>query len=539
MIKLLVKNRIKSVLASIVGREKGGKTVKASMGKIILFAFLYLYIAVVFVGLSAMMAFSLGAVLIPMGASWLYYGIFMLATLSVVFIFSIFETKSELFEGKDNELLLSMPIRPRDVVASRVSIVLIYNYLETLIVMAPAIVAYAIFSSGDPVGIIGGVAVALLLPLFATALASAVGYLVAMITRRMRKNSFVTLAISLAFLALYMLGYTYLMNGMEEFLENVGNNVAQIGENVRILYYLGSSALLSPIPLCLLAAVCIGAAAIAYYLISRSYVKLVTDVRGAKRAQYREKKSNQKSALFALIRKEFKKFISSSTYMLNSAIGLVFEVVLAVVAVINKSAISEALELFSEELGISGSDFIAPLMVVAILLMGSMNTMSASALSLEGNNLWILKSLPLSAKEVLLSKALPQIIITAPPALFASVMMIIATEASLVYVPFLIIIPQIANVAFAVFGLVINVAFPKFSFDNDAQPIKQSLAVFITMMSQMLLMVIIAIACVALTMLGLGLLSLVLVFVLLSVLAVVITALLLTLCARRYEALSV
>jgi len=193
MIKYLIKNRLRSALGAMVGKGKGGAVKKASAGRIVGFTLLYAYVIGTFLLLSSIVSFSLGAVLIPGGASWLYFSVFMIASFSIVFIFSIFETKSELFECKDNDLLLSMPIKPKDIVISRISVVLIYNYIEELIIMLPCIVSYSIFSRGDIIGVLGALVMSMLLPLFATAIASGVGYVVAIVSKRTKKNSFVTL----------------------------------------------------------------------------------------------------------------------------------------------------------------------------------------------------------------------------------------------------------------------------------------------------------------------------------------------------------
>ena len=95
--------------------------------------------------------------------------------------------------------------------------------------------------------------------------------------------------------------------------------------------------------------------------------------------------------------------------------------------------------------------------------------------------------MPVSDREVLLSKVIPQITITLPPTLVSSVLFIIATSAPIKYWAFFILTPIVAGILFALLGLVMNVAFPKLVFENEVQPIKQSLAVFLTMMSQLVL----------------------------------------------------
>ena len=116
-----------------------------------------------------------------------------------------------------------------------------------------------------------------------------------------------------------------------------------------------------------------------------------------------------------------------------------------------------------------------------MVFLPGMVMISASALSLEGKNLWIIKTLPISDKTLLLSKTLPHIILSIPSSVITSILLIIATSASPEYWLFFILTPLVATVAFAIFGTVVNTAFPNFEFHNEAQPIKQSLAVFIVL----------------------------------------------------------
>ena len=486
MIKILVRNRLRSLLGTLVGKRKSGDIKKATVGRVIAFVALYAFVILSFASFSAVVAYEMGRVLIPIGASWLYFSLFMLASLSVIFIFSIFETKSELFECKDNDLLLSMPIKPKDIVASRILVVLIYNYVEGLVVMLPCIIVYAIFSL-DIVGIIGGFLVLMFIPIIATALASAVGYLVASISKKLKKNSFLIVGISVVFLLLYFWGYNALINNFSAFLENIQDAGGLDGSSMPLLYYIGSAALLKPICTLILICASIGIGALAYFVISKSYIKIVTENYGVKKAVYKSTSYKAKRSLYALIAKELKRFSTSATYMLNSGLGLIFEVIVGVLAVFNRSVISEMGTALFANSSASPQTAIMPSMVAAILLLSSLNVMSACSLSLEGRQLWILKTVPLKDREVLISKFMPQIILTVPPTLLCSILFMIATSAPIEYWLFFVLTPIFASTFSAIFGVVINVAFPKFDFENEVQPIKQSLSVFIVMMAGMLI----------------------------------------------------
>ena len=120
-------------------------------------------------------------------------------------------------------------------------------------------------------------------------------------------------------------------------------------------------------------------------IISVRYVKIATSNIGAKKIKYEASKTDAKSPLFALVGKELKKFFTSAIYMLNSGIGLIFTVAVAVLALVKKPMLHEiALVLFGS------LDYLAPALAIGLVFLSSMNMMSASALSLEGKNFWII-----------------------------------------------------------------------------------------------------------------------------------------------------
>ncbi len=521
MIKLLVKNRLRGTVS---GMLKQGK--RASKGKIALFAVLFAYLFACVIFLSATFAYMLGSVLIPTGAAWLYFAMFILASFSAVFLLSIFETKSELFDCKDNDLLLSMPIPEKALVISRTIVVLIFNYLIQALVILPAAVVYAIISR-DAIGVIGVLAVSLFTPLLATALSTGVGYLVARVSKRTNKSTLITIILSLAFIFLYFWGYNALITGIEGFLANF--NPEELKGNLKIVEFIGNAALLNPISLISLIAVCTLLSFFVYCLIARNYISMATNNRGAKKIKYEARKINVRSPLFALCKKELNKFFTSSMYMLNSGIGLVFTVILSVVAVINKPMLAEiSTALFG------GENYLAPALAIALVFLSSMNMMSASALSLEGKKLWVLKTIPVKDSTVILSKVLPQIIVTTPPVLISSILMIIASGAEAIYWPFIILTPFLANVAFAFLGLIFNILFPKFDFDNEVQPVKQGLASFLTMLTQMIISILALVITVALMLLGLPLISALAGFALFLLLSAVFALILFIPCKQKY-----
>ena len=115
MIKTLIGIRLQSVFSGLVsGRKKNGKE-SVSKGKLIGYTLIYLYLAVVLVGMFVLYARFMAPSLVAFELDWFYFAIFNASAFAVVFVLSIFETKGLLFECKDNELLLSLPIKPKHI----------------------------------------------------------------------------------------------------------------------------------------------------------------------------------------------------------------------------------------------------------------------------------------------------------------------------------------------------------------------------------------------------------------------------------------
>ncbi|MBQ8584312.1 MAG: hypothetical protein IJ488_06885 [Clostridia bacterium] len=534
MIKTLIGLRLRQTLSSLGGKKKDGTRKPLSVPKLILYGILYLYVIVVFAGMFTLMALGMASVMIPAGLDNLYFALFMLISFMVIFVFGIFETKSHLFDCKDNELLLSMPIKPEHIVLSRVFTLLIYNYLECALVMLPCIACYAALG-GSPLGIIGGVIVFLFLPLLALTVSAAFGYLVAILSKKFKRNTLFTTVISIAFIALYFVFYSWLMeSGTEDMTpEAMGELAAKLG----FIGILGSVATLHPFYTPLFVILSAGISFGAYMLISHSYVSIVTSGGKVKKNKYRAERLEKRSAVYAFTKKELSRFFSSSTYILNSAMGLIFAVMLSVVALFSGGE----LILFAEMLSLDGIDGFGALYALGaalLSLLGSMTYISAASVSLEGKSLWIPRTMPISGREVLLSKTLAHIIIAGIPTLLSSVLLIIALGVAPEYMAFYILSPLLTCAVSAVFGSVINTAFPKFEFKNEAEPIKQSLSTFLVMMALLLFEALIAVGTFIMSVIGLALLSAVLGLVLRIVVLCALTFVMFTASARKFERFS-
>ena len=110
-----------------------------------------------------------------------------------------------------------------------------------------------------------------------------------------------------------------------------------------------------------------------------------------------------------------------------------------------------------------------------------------SSISLEGNRLWILKSLPIEPKDIFKGKIITNLIITIPAAIVANIIFYIGLKFEIKYLILNVMISIVFAGISAVLGLIINLYFPKMDWTNPTTVVKQSASVMITILGLLIL----------------------------------------------------
>lgn len=156
------------MLSFLSGSGRGKK--RRSKGGLALYALLLVYVVAVFGFLFYQMMGVLCTPLISSGLSWLYFALAGTMATALGVFGSVFAAQSQLYEAKDNELLLSLPIPPGRILLARMLVL----YAQTLIfeatVLIPCILVYQNTEGTPPLGIVFFLMLMLLLPLLALAL---------------------------------------------------------------------------------------------------------------------------------------------------------------------------------------------------------------------------------------------------------------------------------------------------------------------------------------------------------------------------------
>ena len=216
---------------------------------------------------------------------------------------------------------------------------------------------------------------------------------------------------------------------------------------------------------------------LAYVLLNRSFIRIVTTRRGQVKVRYEKKAMRASSQDAALYRRELARLTSSSGYMLNAGLGLVFELVLAVLAVVKRRELLGALTAIPELYAAA-----APILLLACMMVSGMVFFTASSVSLEGKSYWIVRSMPVETKKVLQAKLSLSNSLAIAPALLMTLAAALAlrlpvAETALLLACQLLFVLLTANV-----GLMEDLRHCNLDWINETQAAKQGAGVLLSML---------------------------------------------------------
>lgn len=491
MLKSLIKIRLQGIFMRSM---KGSKKQKITVGKIILMLFILAYIAVIFGMMFGYMFDQILQPFIMIGFEWLYFGIMAVLVVLLCFIGSVFTTQQEIYGAKDNELLLSMPIKTRDILLSRIFVVLIINYVYEALVALPCFIVYFSQVPFHIIKLLLFIIVIITLPLLALTLSCVFGWLMAMIMKRIRNKTIITMIISLGFLGLYF----YVINKLPDYLISLIANGKTIGEAIRNtlfpIYHLSIAISETDIVSLILYLLCVLLPfALVIYLLSKNFISIATSKPLSKKVKLKDSDIKSSSQKLALFKRELKHFTSNPMVMLNAALGIAFTVVMAGALLVKGKELVDMLEIIPSQFEDMINEFMVPLLCIAVIGTNSMNIISSALISLEGNRLWIIKSLPIKTKDILQSKLALHLALCIPPGLLFSVIGSIVFSLNVIDCLIVIIVPVVFTIFEALFGLLVNLWKPKFDWVNETVVVKQSASVMITLFSTMALVILIGI----------------------------------------------
>jgi len=471
-----------------------------------LLCLLLLYVVVVLGGMMVVTFLSLSP-LVEMDMGWLYFAVAFLMGSAFTIFGSVYTTQNQLYNAKDNALLLSMPVTMQQICLSRLIPLLCSSAFYMALVTLPAICVY-LFRYGLTAGILlGFLAMFLCMTLICQTLSCILGWVLHQILSRVRNKAVGSLLFMVLFLVLYFWVYGKLMTSLESNAGAITDmlmymaNLVQGWGFIPLQIGMACGYSITSCLIILLITLLICAAGYSFLIITYRHALVHTVSHSTVRIHKTRKRIS--SPVLAICRKECRKFFTSSVYLTNMGIGILMILAAAVAGVLLRNKIDPMLAVFPLDMRI-------PAIMGILGFTLSTAVISAPSISLEGKNLWILAALPLSCKTILWGKLLFHLIAVLPVSALCVLVLGITYGLSPLSILCVLLYALAMGTMTGAMGLLFNLRFPRFDWINEAYPCKQSVATGLGMFVPMAIGILSPVLYLLLIAVGLGVWSLLL-----------------------------
>jgi ABC-2 type transport system permease protein len=453
-----------------------GFDIKKNKTKAILIFIAILYALVALLGTFGYMFFDLGKMLNEMNQVHLLLSFAAIYGLGFTMFTVLLRTSGYLFYYKDYEILAPLPIHSRKLFISKLLVLLIMIYFVNFMITLPMMFSYFYWNGFNFFGLLIYLLGIILLPLLPFMFVSMLSLGISLLTSKMRYSKIINMILMIGLLV----GFLFLSFSMNNTTVNPLTGQIDLFSDIT-KYYLPFKWFNQAVDeLSILSLVYILGSHVGLFLVYVYFVEKLaafTNKRGIRsQIKYKQKtlKYQEKPVVVSLVEKEVKRFFSSTLYALNSGIGMVLLVIMSVASLFFKADIESIL---SQEIGFSVASEMMILIVFGFSI--GMTYTPAISLSLEGKQLWILKSLPIKPSTVMLSKILFNLILIVPIAYVSLVMIGIALSIKLVSILIILLLILVFAILVSCMDAVINLYLPKFDYNNETEVIKQSAGAFL------------------------------------------------------------
>ena len=405
---------------------------------------------------------------------------FFLVTSVFILFTNIYHIKESLFTFRDYDLLMSLPINRKVILASKFINLYTTSMIYVLLFMIPCLLAHVKYIEVNFVFYLLYFLTMFIIPLIPIIVASIIGTIITTISSSFKHKNISSYIINILFIAVVFYVSFSMQNAESIDMANIGNSMVKMFNQYYPLTGIYMNIMNNHDILSLVYFLIIPIIMFSIYivLINKIYPFVRTNLLNIKTvSDYHIKLYQSKSPLRALYIKEIKRYFSSVNYVLNTAIGcIMLMVMLFIITFIDSSKIDAILNIPNISNIIKGY---APFVLGTVC---AMSCTTNSSISLEGKNLWIMKSIPVAPIKIFMSKILVNLTILIPTIIIATIFMSIYLKASLTMIILLLFTSLAYSLFTSFFGLILNLTFPDFNWTSEIKVIKQSMPSFLGVM---------------------------------------------------------
>ncbi|MBF4806185.1 MAG: hypothetical protein HXM47_06315 [Pseudoleptotrichia goodfellowii] len=399
---------------------------------------------------------------------------YMLAVSSFAILFlTIFYSNGILFGSHDMEALLSLSVKGLYIISSKFMFMYLLNFFIGLMFMLPGGIVWVGSESLGAVDIILFFLSILFVPLIPMCIALCMGIIIVVASSFFKRKNIVALIFSFAMIG--AIGYMAVSAMGNE--NSIGIILAK---QITGLYPISKLFMqYYNFPMYIGEEFFIFLSTAVFYIfikiVSAKYGLLNTLAKTIPGYADNKETYNRKSLFVALYKKELGRFLSSYMEVLNAGFGVILLCVFSIFLLFNP------VEQIGRYVGIENINEyfsnLSPLFIAAMLVI---SCQAASAISLEGKNIWILQSSPAKVKTILNSKIALNLTLHMIGYIISVFVFILKLDMNFIQIFNLIIVPICYSLFITVTGVALNKKYPNYNWESEMIVVKQSMPVILS-----------------------------------------------------------
>ena len=425
---------------------------------------------------------------------------FLIFSISVMtFIEGIYKSGSLMFNCKDDQLLLSLPLKRRTVLFVRIFKFYVFELLFNSLFLVPIMIAYIRWGANiDYTYYLTCLVMLFVLPIIPIVFSCFAGLIISSLASRFKYKNASQIIISMCFLTLIF----YISFNMDNVLNYLVSHATSINDLITKIYYpAGVFAKLVTefnfLDLIIFVFINIIIFLLSIFILSKFYFKINSRIKNvsvsSKKVNVGDLVIKSNSKVKSLVKKEINTFFKTPVFIINAGFSLVLYVIATIIILVKFDSVVPILTDSNNGLGLTEELIFNNLsiFIFGLLSLTAFTTsITNSVISLEGKGINILKSLPIKVKTILMSKVLAALVITTPVLLVCDVILFIKFKISIIESVLLITLSVLMPLVSHFIGIIVNLKYPKFDFESSAEVVKQSTSSFISVMVGMVLLIV-------------------------------------------------
>ena len=474
---LLLSTSTRNIFRYTTDKKKKRRMIGGTIGAIILYGLLMAYSILMCIGYGKAGLINAAPVMCA------------LVTSVIAFVFTFFKTNGYLFNFKEYDMLMSLPLEARSVAGCK----FLYMYIKSLpwylSISTAMMVGYGYFARPAvyvyPVWFV----LSFFLPVIPMLAAAFLGFLIAKISAGFRKTNIIQTVLTFIFVIFcfsirFIVQDLFKNNQVEQIMGMISRMTGSAADIYLPAGWFSNAVTKHGISdMLLLMGVSLILYSVVFLIVGNSYRNINSALKShAASKRFRMKAQKKRSKVQTIAFKEFRRLTGSTVYMTNAAIGEVLAVLVGLVILV--IGFDKIIALVTQGAPISAS-LLQPAIPFIIYFFIGMVATTACSPSLEGRNYWIIQSLPIEKKTVYQGKMLFNMYLTVPAMAFSTLCICLSARVPVLNI-FLYLLQGFALCAFSTaWGCVCGTRHMRLDWENEVEVIKQGAAVTIYMLPNM------------------------------------------------------